>query len=126
MVKIITKKKMNLPELIKWGWGNGVIYKTYIGSKGGEVYFNGFGKFRTERDIYLEETFEVEVEQKVDEETKIPVLVEVYKWDENTYYSTIEHNTSISSEKDEKSVAFYMINDDMTMTLLWRNGGMVE
>lgn len=126
MAKIKVKKYMDLAELIQWGLEKGTIYKTYIGSKGGEVYFNGFGKFRTEVDVYPEETFEVEVEQKVDEETKIPVLVEVYKWDENTYYSTIEHNTSISSEKDEKSVAFYMLNDDMTMTLLWRNGGMVE
>ncbi|PTG01838.1 hypothetical protein BU649_10465 [Staphylococcus chromogenes] len=132
MVKIITKKKMNLPELIKWGWGNGVIYKTYIGSKGGEVYFNGFGNFRTERDIYLEETFEVEVEEEIDENTVISKLV----------YHYVHNGMSLITTRSEKSIsevlkintkaegfmniAFYMLNDDYTMTLIWRNGGMVE
>ncbi|RIM21430.1 hypothetical protein [Staphylococcus chromogenes] len=132
MVKIITKKKMNLPELIKWGWDNGVIYKTYIGSKGGEVYFNGFGNFRTERDIYLEETFEVEVEEEIDENTVISKLV----------YHYVHNGMSLITTRSEKSIsevlkintkaegfmniAFYMLNDDYTMTLIWRNGGMVE
>ncbi|WP_419790362.1 hypothetical protein RCF71_04835 [Staphylococcus chromogenes] len=132
MVKIITKKKMNLPELIKWGWDNGVIYKTYIGSKGGEVYFNGFGNFRTERDIYLEETFEVEVEEEIDENTMISKLV----------YHYVHNGMSLITTRSEKSIsevlkintkaegfmniAFYMLNDDYTMTLIWRNGGMVE
>lgn len=126
MAKIKVKKDMELAELIQWGREKGTIYKTYIGSKGGEVYFNGFGKFRTEVDVYPEETFEVEVEQKVDEETKIPVLVEVYKLNENLYGSTLKHNISVSVEKGETSVAFYMLNDDYTMTLIWKNGEMIE
>lgn len=135
MVKIITKKKMNLPELIKWGWDNGVIYKTYIGSKGGEVYFNGFGNFRTERDIYLEETFEVEVEEEITEETVISRLLEVRnavpsnktEWkDLKILKSYLYGNHSISEIKNEYSVAIYMLNDDMTMTLLWKDGEMVE
>ncbi|MDP4460405.1 hypothetical protein QUD39_03860 [Staphylococcus hyicus] len=126
MAKIKVKKKMNLAELLKWACVNGITNKRYVGNKGGEVYFNGFGEFRPELNVFLEDIFTIEVEEEITEETKIPMLVEVYKWHENDYSSTLEYNTSVSFEKDETSVAFYMLNDDMTMTLLWRNGGMVE
>lgn len=139
MVKIITKKKMNLPELIKWVREKGMIYKTYIyiGSKGGKVYFNRFGKFRTEVDVHPVETFEVEVEQKVDEDTKLPTLIGLFVCDYGLcdYGQTMHmyHNESINDaigdvDEDTRAMskAFYMLNDDYTMTLIWKDGEMVE
>ncbi|MDU0429182.1 hypothetical protein QVA60_01610 [Staphylococcus chromogenes] len=135
MAKIKVKKEMTLPELIKWGGVNGITNKKYIASEGGEVYFDGLGWFRTEVDVYPDETFEVEVEEEIDENTAIPRLLEVRnavpsnktEWkDLKILMSYLYGNHSISEIKNEYSVAIYMLNDDMTMTLIWRNGGMVE
>ena len=35
-------------------------------------------------------------------------------------------NHAISEVKNKHSVAFYMLNDDMTMTLIWKDGAMVD
>ncbi|WAG30172.1 hypothetical protein [Staphylococcus chromogenes] len=88
---------------------------------GPEVTVNEYVSYNPNKNTYT-----VEIEEEIDEHTKIPVLVEVYKLNENLYGSTLKHNISVSVEKDGTSVAFYMLNDDMTMTLIWRNGGMVE
>ncbi|WP_449126041.1 hypothetical protein ACSAXG_04785 [Staphylococcus chromogenes] len=128
MVKIKVKKEMTLPELIQWGWENKIVNERFCGSLGGCIYFDedswiGIDELDL---VQHDEFFEVEVEEEITEETKIPVLVEVYKWKEIFYKSALKHNTSVSFEKDETSLAFYMLNDDMTMTLLWKEGEMVE
>lgn len=134
MVKIKTKKEMMLPELIEWALEKGMTYRTYFGSKGGEVYFDGFGIFRAEIDVdvYPKETFEVEFEEEITEETEIPTLIELFV-DDYGQIMHMYHNESINDaigdvEDDAKALskAFYMLNDDMTMTLIWRNGEMVE
>ncbi|PTG23398.1 hypothetical protein [Staphylococcus chromogenes] len=135
MVKIKTKKEMNLPELIQWGWKNGEEQRIFRGSKYGSVCFNDDGWVIIETAIEQDETFEVEIEQEITEETVIFRLLEVRnaipsnktEWkDLKILKSYLYGNHSISEIKNEYSVAIYMLNDDMTMTLIWRNGGMVE
>ena len=46
--------------------------------------------------------------------------------DLNVFKSYTYGNHSISEAKNENSKAFYLINDDMTMTLIWKDGAMVE
>lgn len=127
MVKIKTKKKLTLPELIKWACVNGITNKRYVGNKGGEVYFDGLRRFRTSGEVYPEETFKVEVEEEITEDTKIANLVQVYKEDNNTFVSawtgdTIKEITALTKRNGCSSIAFYMLNDDMTLSLIWKEG----
>lgn len=139
MVKIKTKKEMMLPELIEWALEKGMTYRTYFGSKGGEIYFDGFGIFKAEIDVdvYPKETFEVEFEEEITEEMKIPTLIGLFVCDYGQCdYGQIMHmyhNESINDaigdvDEDARSMskAFYMLNDDMTMTLIWKDEEMVE
>ncbi|MCQ9290675.1 hypothetical protein [Staphylococcus hyicus] len=68
---------------------------------------------------------------KLKEETVIPKLIVVYD-DGYAIHTTTFQDTSIDTALDGETVengeriAFYTLNEDMTMTLLWRNGEMVE
>ncbi|MDT0700385.1 hypothetical protein [Staphylococcus chromogenes] len=133
-MKYKVKKEMNLPELIEWALEKGMTYRTYFGSKGGEVYFDGFGIFRAEIDVdvYPKETFEVEFEEEITEETVIPKLAHYYVHSGMPLIAT-QSETSISKAlkvytKGEgfMNLAFYILNDDYSMTLIWKDGEMVE
>lgn len=130
MVKIKTRKKMNLPEIIQWGWDNGIKNEEFMASLGGRIYFDEDSWIDIEKDnlISPEETFEVEVEEDITEETVIPKLIEFCDYDNDStglgyFYDT---ETRINDVKDHDSIAFYMLNDDLSMTLLWKDGEMVE
>ncbi|MDT0692704.1 hypothetical protein RM611_03680 [Staphylococcus chromogenes] len=132
MVKIKVKKEMTLPELIQWGWKNREEQRIFHGSKYGSVCFNDDSWVIIERAVEPDETFEVEIEQEITEKTVIPEILHVYEYGGDTITS-LDKNYSISSlikmnehRLDLENLAFYMLNDDMTMTLIWRNGGMVE
>ncbi|MDU0476846.1 hypothetical protein QVA73_08055 [Staphylococcus chromogenes] len=77
-------------------------------------------------------TYTVEVEEEIAEDTKVPKLIEVYEYDGRL---SAYLNTKMPIKKalnDSQSdllcvpIAFYMLNDDYTMTLLWKEGKMVE
>lgn len=133
-MKIKTKKEMNLPELIEWGWKNieqvrGKVFKSHIKDMFGDystVQFSvdGYG-FKTDRVSY-NATFTVEVEEEITEDTAIHKLVELS--DKGLLGRTILNiNSSINLAKTDKSVAFYILNDDLTMTLIWtRENGLVD
>ena len=70
----------------------------------------------------IEQTFKVQIEEEITEDTMIPHL-----------YDLLENNSlcrwspaTISDLKTSKSRAFYIMNDDMTMTLIWRDGKLVD
>ncbi|PTG66828.1 hypothetical protein [Staphylococcus chromogenes] len=73
---------------------------------------------------------EVEVEEEITDDTVITNLVEVYEY--NGIMESVTHGEcSIINALDEdldnvSRLAFYMLNDDMTMTLIWREGVFVE
>ncbi|MGV3225421.1 hypothetical protein ACEE78_11915 [Staphylococcus hyicus] len=137
MAKIKTKKYMNLAELIKWAGENRIKDGNFLGSSGVVLYFYFDGNSWISIDepnlIEPEETFEVEVEEEIDENTKVPTLIELFVSDYGQIIYKYYIKTSIKEaigdvEKDTKvlSKAFYILNDDLSMTLIWRNGGMVE
>ncbi|MCO4339828.1 hypothetical protein MTQ92_12330 [Staphylococcus agnetis] len=126
MVKIKTKKKMNLPELIQWSWDNGEEHRIFYGSKDGEVCFNDDSWVTIETAVEPEDTFTVEVEEEITEDTVINGLVEVYRSSSGFLKSVMFPRENIRVAKRDVTVAFYMLNDDMTMTLLWKDGEMVE
>lgn len=136
MAKIKRKVKMTLPELIEWAWENGIREKAFYSNlDGGSVYFDEIQILSIEHEVAINETFTVEVEEAITEETQIYRLLELrdsFKFkddgwkDLNILKSYMYGNHSISEVKNEYSVAIYMLNDDMTMTLIWRDGKLVD
>ena len=134
-MKVKTEKQLNLPQLIEWAMDNDVTDRMFLTENSYCVGFDrhGFIYFNSSRTMPLYQTFTVEVEEELTEDTVIPKLVELY---EDTLSSNkgsneilINENISIRRAKDEDecpSRAFYIINDDLTFTLIWRDGKLVE
>ncbi|MEB7460130.1 hypothetical protein [Staphylococcus borealis] len=139
MPKIKRKVEMTLPELIEWGFKNKIKNREFPCNQANfkSVVFNSDGWIDFSDDFYYlpEDTFTVEVEEEISEETVIPRLLEVRnaipsnetEWqDLKILKSHLYGNYSISEVKNEYSIAFYMLNNDMTTTLLWKDGAMVD
>ncbi|HCY3071467.1 TPA: hypothetical protein O1K73_002336 [Staphylococcus aureus] len=133
-MKVKVEKEMRLDELIKWARSNPELSK-------GKKFFttgNGDGIVRFQKDtnecttsvcVPLDAPFEVEVEEEITEDTKFDRLFEVYEFRERAYMSALHTNTSIKERLENTSFptkAFYILNDDMTMTLIWKDGELVE
>ncbi|UFA57202.1 hypothetical protein [Staphylococcus aureus] len=135
-MKIKVKKEMRLDELIKWAWDNPELVRGknfYPQCKSNEtyVYFHLYDgrKCLINDFISADDTFIVEVEEEITEETKFDRLFEVFEVSEGEYNSTSNRNTSINeSLNDDRCFpikAFYILNDDLTMTLIWKGGELV-
>lgn len=132
-MKIKTRKQLNLPQLIEWAWDNGVRNVTFRGlDKKGYVVsisINDKGEFTSDWRISKNDLFTVEVEEEITEETVHTMLIVIYKYPTLRKIFSHRDNTSIRQYKEleEDDVdSFYMLNDDSTMTLIWRNGKLVE
>lgn len=132
-MKIKRKVEMNLPELIEWLLKS--KHHNYIANSdmGNTVRLSRYGAIQFSNGTFFpEETFTVEIEEEITEDTVFSELVELYK---DTLSSNdgdneilINENISIRRAKDEDecpSRAFYIMNDDMTMTLIWRDGKLI-
>ncbi|HDP5827281.1 TPA: hypothetical protein P6V00_001476 [Staphylococcus aureus] len=137
-MKIKTMKTMNLPQLIEWAWDNDirdtvVKLKSKYPAKQGIVIDNG-GRLHLVGMDYLSKsnTFTIEVEEEITEDTEIPKMVEIYLDKERDIpYSQIHYNQTINraistQECGSKTLTFHKLNDDDTLTLIWRNGKVVE
>ncbi|EKI4470019.1 hypothetical protein PCV65_002086 [Staphylococcus pseudintermedius] len=131
-MKIKVKKEMNLHQLIQWARENNVKGETFTSNYGRDVKFYSDVSFNTMEPIYHWDTFTVEVEKVITERAVIPLLVEVYEYDERLLMN-LNKNLSIKAVLDESlddllydPRAFHILNDDMTMTLIWKDGEMVE
>ncbi|MTV20893.1 hypothetical protein [Staphylococcus delphini] len=130
-MKIKKEVEMNLHELIKWAWENDVKGKTFISKRGKKVEFYSEGPFNVLEPIWPHDVFTVEVEEEITERTIIPDLLEVYEYDgdlksEHWSVKTIKEILVESNDEDIISKAFHIINDDGTLTLIWKDGEMVE
>ncbi|HDJ2939209.1 TPA: hypothetical protein PP871_001948 [Staphylococcus aureus] len=134
-MKIKTKKTMTLGELIEWARKNPELTndKRFFSRNSclsGSVEFrSGINRTIVINHIMFDDEFEVEVEEKITEETKFDRLIELFEIQEGDYNSTLYENTSIKECLYGRCVptkAFYILNDDMTMTLIWKDGELVE
>ncbi|MBV5158286.1 hypothetical protein [Staphylococcus epidermidis] len=121
MVKIKKKVEMTLPELIEWAWKNGVKEKAFYSNiDGGSVYFDMVQTVSVEHSIGKDETFTVEVQEEITEDTKIPEMFEIIENDGGVK----RVRKSINELKDGFSKEFW-IKDGNTMTLIWKDGELV-
>lgn len=123
MVKIKTKRRMDKKELAQFLIDNSEIIGITKSYKDGE-YFEETIKLEpitNKMKLISHNIIEVEVEEEITEDTEIENLLEVdgnlvfYSWDK----------TTITKQKDNNSKAFYILNDDMSMTLIWKDGGLI-
>ena len=124
------KVEMNLPQLIEWGFKNDIKEKSFIayecvGDQRHEVHFNALGIPKFSAFIKKSNTFTVEIEEQIDENTELTALVELSS--RGLLGNTrLYRYHSINDVIDNQSVAFYILNDDQTMDLIWKNGKLVD
>ncbi|QRN90744.1 hypothetical protein JRU67_11900 [Mammaliicoccus sciuri] len=116
MPTIKTKKEMNLPELIEWGWKNEIKKRSFTSNDDKvTANFEDMGRFIADNFISSDVTFTVEVEEEITEHTVLPKLV--------TRNTSGRYNGWISECVKgfhlELIEAIYILNDDLTMTLIW-------
>ncbi|HHV6154528.1 TPA: hypothetical protein ACULZ4_002731 [Staphylococcus aureus] len=128
-MKIKVKKEMRLDELIKWAWENPelVAGKRFRAECKYDEYYVFFPlhdgrKCLISDFISADDTFAVEYEEEVTEETVIPKLVKMYKDGKMSVYN----DYSIKRSLLYSPKAYYILNDDLTMTLIWKDGELVE
>ena len=126
-MKIKTKKEMNLPQFIAWAVDNHITGSFYASNRvnAKRIRFE-FGRIVSSHgELRSYDTFTVEVEEEITEDTEITALVELSS--QGLLGNTrLYRYHSINDVIDNQSVAFYTLNDDQTMDLIWKNGKMVE
>ncbi len=133
-MKIKVKKEMKLDELIKWARENpelsqGKVFVTKSFADGIVRFDSYTNKCTTSGFAPIDIPFIVEVEKEITEETKFDRLIELFEIQEGDYNSTLYENTSIKECLYGRCVptkAFYILNDDFTLTLIWKDGGLIE
>lgn len=120
MVKIKRKVEMTLSELIEWGFKQKELLPFFYGSREGSfVQFTPDGWVNI-TGIESTDTFTVEVEEEITEETEIPEMLEVFQDNDGTQW----FGNSIEQVKDDLSREFWLKDGD-TMTLIWKDGELV-
>lgn len=132
MMKIKVKKEMNLHQLIQWARENNVKGETFTSNYGRAVKFYSDVSFNTMVPIYHWDTFTVEAEEEITERTVIPLLLEVYEYEEELVFLPQKEKSikDLLEESDlEENITtktLYIINDDGTLTLIWRDGELIK
>lgn len=128
MVKIKTTKQLNLPQLIEYAWANEVSNKAfYSNCSGGSAFFDDEQILFLEHETHKDETFAVEIAEEITEDTVFPVLVKTFKNVVKEIKVRTFYNSSINSSKSyNETISYHILNDDGTMTLLWKDGAMID
>ena len=133
MVKIKQKKQLTLSQLIEWGFENDITNKEYVCNehKVKSVIFNlgGFVEFSDEFSYNPHDTFTIEVEKEITEDTKL-LLMERFIGGMG-YACYTSHRSTIKeclkrSPKECTTTHFYIENDDRELLLIWRDGKLIE
>ena len=123
-MKIKRKVEMTLPQLIEWIEINRRFDESFGSDRYNYVHVNvdGILEFTGK---FCEDTFTVTTEEEITEDTEF----------EKLYYTTILSRivesscTTIQSSLKHiavEPIAFYIMNDDLNLTLIWRDGKLVE
>lgn len=125
-MKIKRKVQLNLPQLIEWLLESGKSECIVISNMNNIVQLEPYGVIRfSQEKFYPEEIFTVTIEEEITEDTVIEKLYHttipsrIVESGCSTIKSTLEHSTV-------EPIAFYILNDDLTMTLIWRDGKLVK
>lgn len=123
-MKIKTKKMMNLPQLIEWGFKNDIKNKSYKtnDTEGYELYFDEYGTPRFSNIVNKNDTFTVTVEEEITEDTEIQEMLLIF----NNGVTHLVENRSLNYLDTSCLKSAYTMNDDLRLILIWRDGKLVE
>ena len=136
-MKIKRKVEMNLSQLIEWLLESGYRNYTANSNMGNAVTLSRYGAIQFSHGIFFpEETFAVEVEEEITEDTVVPKLMTTFK---KTYLEggigyqrvRIDENYPVklmlnkAEAHGEPIEALHIVNDDGTHTLIWRDGKLI-
>ncbi|HCA7429073.1 TPA: hypothetical protein K8938_001797 [Staphylococcus pseudintermedius] len=130
-MKIKLTKEFKLLELIEYIKKNEIADKVFFDNKGKGKVVVGDDRHLYMSDLNLTDTFTVEVEKVITEETVIPLLLEVYEYEGELVFLPQKRSTikSLLKQSDlEENITtktLYLINDDGTLTLIWKDGELV-
>lgn len=113
-MKIKTKKEMNLPELIEWGFKQEELPPLFYGSKEGSLVQFTPGGWVNITAIEPTDTFTVEIEEQITEDTVIPEMLVIGRFDG---YDKV-YNQKLSSF-NQHLLSAYLIHDDGHMELIY-------
>ena len=131
-MKIKTKKEMNLPQLIEWGFKNDVTNTWYRASNVeeyiSEVFFDATGLPQFSNTVNKNDTFTVEVEEEITESIVFDKLISRYVFlsSKPSYAHAINVSIKEIIEDRKKATHIYFENEDNELQLIWKNGKLVE
>lgn len=121
-MKIKTKKQMNLPQLIEWAWENDVRNKGFESERTSRVYFDYDGYLSCTRAMEPTDTFTVDVEEEITEDTKFKSLVKVTEA-KNVF---AHFDASINGVKHDTVVEIYALLNGKLESIWTKDKGLVE
>ncbi|EJD5654692.1 hypothetical protein M2L40_000691 [Staphylococcus pseudintermedius] len=131
-MKIKVNKEFTLLALIEYIKKNGIANKVFLNNKGKGKVVVGDDRHLYMTDLNLTDTFTVEVEEVITEETVIPLFLEVYEHEGELVFLP-QRKKSIKDLLEESDLeenittkTLYLINDDGTLTLIWKDGELVK
>lgn len=134
MPKIKVKKRVGIAEMIEKLLNGEIEDRVYKGSNECEVRIKLKGTLKVDN-LVKNETFEIEVEEEVDidVDAELENLVELYS-DTNGREVLMNHekprsiqeSINVHDRHNSAPLAFYILNDNHTMTLIWKDGEFVE
>ena len=139
MPTIKRRVEMNLPQFIAWAVDNHITGSFYANNRvnAKRIRFEFGGIVSSHGELRSYDTFTVEVEEEITEDTVIPKLLttfkKIYLKDDFGYQRVrIDEDFKIqlmlnkAEAHREKIETLHMVNDDGTHTLLWRDGRLVN
>lgn len=134
MVKIKQKKQLNLPQLVEWGFENDVTGSMFSDDRveAKRIRFEVGLLVSIHGDMHKGDTFTVEVEEEFTEGTVIPKVLVMFEHNGNTHIE--QHDSKCINEilcldkkvKGSVTKTIHAMNTDLTLTLIWRDGELVE
>ena len=133
-MKIKTKKQFTLPQLIEWLLKSGYRNYTANSNMGNIVTLSRYGAIQFSHGTFFpEETFAVEVEEEITEDTVFPKLVERWKHDGegDEAFRYVEHDDKsinrvlFANPESVETTHFYIENDNQELVLIWRDGKLI-
>ncbi|PTJ79270.1 hypothetical protein [Staphylococcus kloosii] len=121
VMKIKTKKQMNLPQLIEWAWENDFRNKVFESEGGFIARFDYDGCLSITKDFMHTDFFTVKVEEGITEDTKFKHLVFIDDCDLSASYK----NKSINDIKYGHDKEFHAYIDG-EFKCIWRDGKLLE
>src|SRR5699024_1418662 len=121
MPTIKRKVEMNLPQLIEWAWDNKIRSKTYRSLGGAEIEFSEGDVVRVYR-TDSDDTFAVEFEEEITEDTVIPEMLVIF----SDGVTDLTNNKRLNDLSGTNLKSAYIMNDDLRLILIWRDGRLVN